>query len=144
MAVLRQGPRTLAFANLWLATPGGELSLDLMRHVPDGPGGLMDFLFVRLFEWGRQQGYRWFSLGMAPLAGLEERSSSPVWSRIAGLVYEHGEHFCNFQGLRQYKAEFSPVWRARYIAAPGGLALPGILKAISTRISGGFVATVLR
>jgi phosphatidylglycerol lysyltransferase len=101
----------------------------------------MDCLFVRLMEWGKEHGYARFSLGMAPLAGLEERPSAPVWNRIALLVLRHGEHFYNFQGLRQYKAKFSPEWRARYIAAPGGLALPGVLADISTRISGGVRAT---
>ncbi len=142
MAVVRQGERTLAFANLWLGAPGGELSVDLMRHVADGPGGLMDFLFVRLLEWGRVSGYRWFSLGMAPLAGLEERSSAPVWNRIGGLVFRYGEHFYNFQGLRQYKAKFDPVWRTRYLAVPSGLTLPGVLADVSTKISGGVRATI--
>ena len=104
----------------------------------------MDFLFVRLIEWGRERGYRWLSLGMAPLSGLEDRASAPVWNRIAGLVFEHGERFYNFQGLRQYKEKFDPVWRARYIAAPGGLALPGILADISAKISGGVVAAIRR
>ena len=43
---------------------------------PDAPAGLMDYLFVELMLWGSRQGYRWFNLGMAPLAGLE-RSRSP-------------------------------------------------------------------
>jgi len=141
VAVLRHDDRFVAFANLWLGAAGGELSLDLMRHA-DGPGGLMDFLFVRLMEWGRERGFRWFSLGMAPLSGLEDRASAPVWNRIAGLVYEHGERFYNFKGLRQYKAKFDPVWRARYIAAPGGLVLPGILADISAKISGGVMGAI--
>ena len=59
------------------------------------------------------------------------------------LVFRHGEHFHNFRGLRQYKDKFAPLWRARYIAAPGGVALPGILVDISALISGG-IAGVLR
>lgn len=142
VAVVRQGERLLAFANLWLGAQGGELSVDLMRHVPDAPGGLMDLVFTELLLWGRAQGYRWFSLGMAPLAGLEARSGVPLWNRLAALVFEHGERFYNFRGLRQYKAKFHPVWRARYLAAPGGLALPGVLVDVTTLISGGVVSTL--
>jgi len=144
VAVVARGEQWLAFANLLAGAPGGEISIDLMRHVPEAPNGLMDFLFVRLFELGRERGYRWFSLGMAPLGGLESRASAPVWNHLAGLVYRHGERFYNFQGLRQYKAKFDPVWRGRYLAAPGGLALPGVLVDISTRIAGGLRATLAR
>ncbi len=144
-----QGERVLAFANLWLGARhdrarGGELSVDLMRHLPDAPGGLMDFLFVRLFEWGRAQGYGWFSLGMAPLAGLESRASAPLWNRLATLVFQHGERFYNFQGLRQYKQKFTPEWRARYLASPGGVALPGVLVDLAALISGGLAKTIHR
>ena len=112
-----------------------------MRHVADAPGGLMDFLFVALFEWSRAQGYRWFSLGMAPLGGVEPRASGPVWNHVAALVYRHGERFYNFQGLRQFKAKFDPVWRGRYLATPGGLAVPGVLVDVSMLISGGLRGT---
>ena len=52
-----------------------------MRHTADAPRGVMDYLFVELMLWGREQGYRWFNLGMAPLAGLEARTLAPLWSR---------------------------------------------------------------
>jgi len=144
VAVVSVGERWLAFANLLLGAPGGELSIDLMRHLPDAPNGLMDFLFVRLFEWGREHGYGWFSLGMAPLGGVEPRSSAPVWNHIAALVFRHGERFYNFQGLRQYKAKFDPAWRARYLATPAGLALPGVLVDVTSLVSGGIRSTFAR
>lgn len=144
VAVVLHGERVLAFANLWLGAHGGELSVDLMRHLPDAPGGLMDFLFVGLFEWGREQGYAWFSLGMAPLAGLEARASAPLWNRFATLVFQHGERFYNFRGLRQYKEKFTPDWRARYLASPGGVALPGVLVDLAALISGGLAKTIHR
>lgn len=42
-----------------------------------------------------------------------------------------------FQGLRQYKNKFHPIWRPKYLASPGGLALPIILANVVTLISGG-------
>lgn len=132
----RQG-RIVAFANLW---PGGsreELSIDLMRHTEDAPGNVMDFLFLELMVYGAREGYRWFNLGMAPLSGLEARALAPMWSRVGALVFRHGEHFYNFQGLRQYKDKYDPVWVPRYLACPGGLALPRVLTDIAALISGG-------
>jgi phosphatidylglycerol lysyltransferase len=66
-------------------------------------------------------------LNMAPLAGLEDRPLAPRWNRLAGLVFRHGEHFYNFQGLRQFKAKFDPAWGPNYLASSSALALPRIL-----------------
>jgi len=46
---------------------------------------------------------------VAPLSGLRASKASPVWSRLAGFVYRHGESFYKFQGLRAYKEKFHPV-----------------------------------
>lgn len=138
VALVRRGGAIVAFANVW---PGGdqeELSVDLMRHTVEAPAGVMDYLFLSLMLWGSARGYRWFNLGMAPLAGLEARAIAPLWSRLGALVFRHGEHFYNFQGLRQYKDKFDPVWEPRYLACPGGIALPLVLADIAALISRGF------
>jgi phosphatidylglycerol lysyltransferase len=144
VALVRRGSDILAFANLW---PGGgreELSIDLMRHRPDAPRGVMDYLLISLMVWGTAQGYRWFSLGMAPLAGLEDRALAPTWARLGALVFRHGEHFYNFQGLRQYKAKFGPVWQPRYLVSPAGIALPRILLDVAALIAGGLRGVVAK
>jgi phosphatidylglycerol lysyltransferase len=61
---------------------------------------------------------------MAPLSGIEQERLAPLWTHVAALAFRHGEHFYNFQGLRQYKEKFHPVWRSKYLVSPGGLALP--------------------
>ncbi len=137
VAVVRQGDEILAFANLWSGADKYELSIDLMRYLPQAPGGIMEYLFIQLILWGQEQGYRFFSLGMAPLSGLENRPFAPLWHRIGALVFRHGEHFYNFEGLRRYKEKFDPVWEPRYLACPGGFALPRILTHTTTLISGG-------
>jgi phosphatidylglycerol lysyltransferase len=144
VAVVRRSEGIAAFANLW---PGGEqeeLSVDLMRHVPDCPRGVMDYLFVQLILWGKAEGYRWFNLGMAPLSGLEDHELAPLWSRFGAFLFRHGEHFYNFQGLRQYKEKFDPVWEPRYLAAPAGIALPRILANVSSLVSRGLKGSIAR
>ncbi|MEP7245064.1 MAG: bifunctional lysylphosphatidylglycerol flippase/synthetase MprF [Gammaproteobacteria bacterium] len=126
-----------AFVNLWPTGTKEELSVDLMRFGPDAPRGAMDYLFIELMLWGRAEGYRWFNLGMAPLAGLERHPLAPAWHRVGNFVFRHGEHFYNFEGLRRYKAKFDPVWEPRYLVAPGGVALPRILVDVSVLIAGG-------
>jgi phosphatidylglycerol lysyltransferase len=137
VAVVRCGQELVAFASLWVAGSGEEIAVDLMRFGPDAPRGAMDFLFVELMLWGRAQGYRWLNLGMAPLAGLEQHPLAPAWHRVGNFVFRYGEHFYNFDGLRRYKAKFNPVWESKYLASPGGLALPRVLFDISLLISGG-------
>ncbi|HSY08493.1 MAG TPA: bifunctional lysylphosphatidylglycerol flippase/synthetase MprF [Steroidobacteraceae bacterium] len=126
-----------AFANLWRTGSKEELSIDLMRFGPDAPRGAMDYMFIELMLWGRAHGYRWFNLGMAPLAGLESHPLAPAWHRVGNFVFRHGEHFYNFDGLRRYKTKFDPTWVPKYLVAPGGIALPRILVDVSMLISGG-------
>jgi phosphatidylglycerol lysyltransferase len=143
-AIVRDESRVLAFANLWRSGAREELSVDLMRHLPDAPNGTMDFLFTETLLWGRGEGYRWFNFGVAPLSGLEREGEVTLWDRIGTLLYRHGEHFYNFRGLRQYKEKFAPAWSARYLASPGGVALPLVLLDVTALIAGGVRAIVSR
>lgn len=144
VAVVCRGRHAVAFANLWTTASRAELSIDLMRHTPDAPGGIMDFLLVRLMLRGRDEGVEWFNLGMAPLSGLDSRPLAPLWSRLGATVFQHGEYFYNFQGLRDYKEKFQPVWEPRYLASPGGLTLPRVLANVATLISSGVSGVVTR
>lgn len=144
LAVVWRGDEIIAFANVLSAGTKEELSIDLMRHVPDAPNGIMDYLFVQLMFWGAEHGYRSFNLGMAPMSGFEPRAMAPVWARIGSLLFSHGEHFYNFRGLRRYKEKFQPLWEPRYLAAPGGLALPAVLTNVAALISGGLAGVIAR
>jgi phosphatidylglycerol lysyltransferase len=144
VAVVRRDDRVVGFANLLLGAEHEELSVDLMRFATDAPRGTMDLLFVHLMQWGKAEGYRWFDLGMAPLAGLEPRPLAPLWSRVGSAVFRLGEHFYNFQGLREYKDKFEPVWEPRYLASPGGLALPRVLTHIAALVGRGVRGVVAR
>jgi phosphatidylglycerol lysyltransferase len=144
-AVVRVAGRVEAFANLWLAAPGTEYSIDLMRYDPErAPDDCMEYLFLKLIGWGRDQGYARFTLGMAPLAGLEQSPLAPLTARIGAAVYRYGERFYNFQGLHAYKDQFDPAWEPRYLATPGGVAFPGILARVSALVSGGFRGVLAR
>lgn len=129
--------RIVAFANLMQGAGRAELSLDLMRHDPAGPKFTMDALFGNIMLWGKAEGFEWFCLGAAPLSGLENRRLASLWNRIGGFVYDHGEQFYHFEGLRAYKQKFDPVWTPDYLACPGGLAVPQILYEVNSLISGG-------
>ncbi len=138
-AVLRDGEtgKIMAFANLFQGGNKSELSLDLMRYEPDSPSFVMDALFAEMMAWGAEQGFHWFSLGAAPFSGIENRQLASIWNKIGGFVYEHGEQFYHFEGLRSFKQKFDPEWSPNYLASPGGLAAPRILYEVNILISGG-------
>lgn len=134
VAVVVDQGRIVAFANLWLTDSKDEASMDLMRHRHDAARGTMDFLIVSLMLWAKERGYRRFSLGMAPLSGIEGRRLAPTWAKIAALVFRHGERFYGFRGLRGYKEKYAPIWEPRYLAGPHGLAFVQSLRHLSRLI----------
>jgi phosphatidylglycerol lysyltransferase len=136
-AVVRSGGRIVAFANLWRAGAAEELSVDLMRYGEGAPKGVIDFLLIECMLWGKAQRYRWFNLGMAPLSGLEDHALAPTWHKLGRFLQRYGENFYHFEGLRKFKDKFEPVWRPRYMAAPGGLAMARALLDVTSLISGG-------
>jgi phosphatidylglycerol lysyltransferase len=144
IAMVRRHGAVVAFANLWCGADKEEFSPDLMRYGSDAPYAAMDYLFFQLMLWGKAEGYRWFYLGGAPFSGLAEHSLSPLWHRVGTFLFQHGEHFYNFQGLRAYKEKFEPVWRPIYLVSPAGLALPRILSNVAALISGSLSGVVKR
>jgi phosphatidylglycerol lysyltransferase len=144
VAVVHSEAGLAAFANLWLGAEKQELSVDLMRYRPDCPDGIMDYLFAELLLWGRHEGYQWFNFGMSPLSGLPDRALAPLWSKAGAIIYRHGEHFYNFQGLRRYKEKFDPQWHPKYMACRGNLALPRVLANVAALISGGVAGSVTK
>jgi phosphatidylglycerol lysyltransferase len=137
---VRQGGRTVAFANLLPGGTGRMATVDLMRHAGDAPPGTMEFLFTDLMLRLKAEGFAAFSLGMAPLSGLAPERSHRLWDRFGALVYRHGGSFYNFEGLRAFKEKFDPDWHPRYLAAPS--ALPPLLPlADAARLIGGRTAS---
>jgi phosphatidylglycerol lysyltransferase len=131
-ALVRAEGRIVAFSNL-MDGAGVELSPDLMRHLPDAPRETMEYLFLKMILWARGRGYRRFRLGSVPLSGIEPGPFTPLPARAMALIYEHGERFYPFRGLRAFKEKFGPRWRSRFVAVPGPLHLAPAL-ADTTRL----------
>ena len=144
IALVRCEGRIVAFATLWLTAKRTSFSMDLMRYSNGAPKNVMDFLFVELLQWGRDQGFVAFEFGMAPLAGLEDRPLAPIMSRVGNLLFERGEEIYNFRGVRRYKDKYDPVWQPRYLAAPHKWAIPILLADVGLLSSGGVAGLTRR
>lgn len=136
MVVRSQHGTIVAFANIVSEYQENGSTIDLMRHRPEAPNGVMDFLFVRLIEWTRERGYETFNMGLSPLAGLGKDAENGVTEKLLALVYENGNALYGFRGLHEYKEKFHPVWEPRYLVYPDAASLPAVFAAV-VRVNSG-------
>lgn len=144
VALVRHNGVAVAFASLLTSGSGREFAVDLMRHAEGAPAITMEWLMLRLILDSKERGADWFSLGMAPLAGLVDRPFAPLWHRVGRYVWRHGAAFYNFKGLRAFKDKFSPEWSPRYLAVGGGLNPLLALVDVTALINGGLGGVVRR
>jgi phosphatidylglycerol lysyltransferase len=114
--LLRDGNgRLVAFANAIDSYNPNQATIDLMRYRHDSETGVMDFLFLSLMGQLSNDGWREFSLGFAPLAGLDDGPGRTLDERVLGRLSRTGLNRFSFVGLRRYKDKFEPRWEPRYL-----------------------------
>jgi phosphatidylglycerol lysyltransferase len=144
VAIVRQRGAIVAFANVLCTQQQSEVSVDLMRQLPSAPSGTMDFLFTQLMLHFKAQGVQRFALGMAPMAGMVTHELAPSWHRFGRWLFDSGESFYNFRGLRSFKDKFLPVWEPRYLAAPPGMATLLSVADVTALIAGGLRGVIAK
>ena len=123
LVVLDSQETVLAFINL-ISVDRSELTGDLMRRRSDAPNGIMDYLFIMLFRYSREQGYARVSLGMAPMTGFGEREQATAEERAIHGLFQQLDFLFSFRGLHHYKAKFATSWEPRYLVYRNVLELP--------------------
>jgi phosphatidylglycerol lysyltransferase len=121
----------IAFANLAPEYQLNEISVDLVRSAQTYPSGIIDFLFVSLFFWAKQQGYDTFNLGGCELAQVRHDPSGPVIERMIRILLKQLAWFYGYKGLYDFKRKFQPTWEGLYLVYPGIVHLPAISYAIA-------------
>jgi phosphatidylglycerol lysyltransferase len=124
--------RVLGFVNLIDTPVHKEITIDLMRRRTEAPNGIMDYLFVKLFLHAKERGYERFNLGMAPMAGFQEREQATAEERAIHTFFQQLNFLFSFRGLRQYKAKFATSWEPRYLIYRNALELPRLALALRT------------
>jgi phosphatidylglycerol lysyltransferase len=130
-AVVDGQGKMLAFANEIPSFRKGEATIDLMRHRTDAPNNAMDYLFTKLFLAKKEEGFAFFSLGMAPLAGFEEREEASLEEHAVHNFIQRLNFLFSYQGLKLYKAKFATRWEPRYLVYRNVLSLPMVARAIA-------------
>ncbi len=128
--VIGKDGQILAFVNIVPSYAKGEATVDLMRHRPDAPNGIMDYLFVMLFLFQQEKGFERFNLGMAPMAGFQEKEEASPEERAVHYFFQHLNFLFSYEGLRQYKAKFANFWEPRYAVYRNVFDLPKLAVAL--------------
>ncbi|WP_422664723.1 bifunctional lysylphosphatidylglycerol flippase/synthetase MprF [Apilactobacillus bombintestini] len=115
--------QVVAFANIMPTGDHEMTSIDLMRSSEAAPSGIMDGIFINLFNYVKDEGYKFFNLGMAPLSNVGESRYSFLDEKICNLIYKYGTAFYSFQGLRSYKEKYVSKWAPKYISYRRGNSL---------------------
>ena len=131
LAAIRADGTMLGFVNIIPSYAPQTATIDMMRYRADSPNGVMDFLLIKLFEYNKAQGFRYFSMGAAPIVelpeGEEASAEEKFFYRFAGML----DSYFSMSGLRQYKAKFATIWEPEYIVYPRRLALPRLVQAMT-------------
>jgi phosphatidylglycerol lysyltransferase len=80
---------------------------------------------------------------MAPLASVGAQRGAHARERLAHLLFQRGEQFYNFQGLRQYKDKFDPDWVPRYMAYQDAWEWPVAIANVSALIAGSWSSVLM-
>ncbi len=133
------------FANIVTEFQVQEVAVDLMRHRGHVESGLMDFLFVSLLQWAKENGYATFNLGLSALSGVGEHSDDPAIERALNYIYRNVSRLYNFRGLHSFKEKFHPTWSPRYLVYPGPSNLPAIsISVLNANLGGSPLGNFIR
>jgi phosphatidylglycerol lysyltransferase len=137
IAILKdENMQTLGFMSIMYVYDDYQtISVDLMRFRPEVSSGTVDYLFLCLFDWAKEQGYGRFNMGMAPLANVGLSRFSFLGEKIAAQIFLHGHFIYHFQGLRKFKQKYTNIWEPKYLAYRRKSSLPLIMAQITLLIS---------
>lgn len=115
---------------------GGWFLEDLLR-LPDAPNGTAEMLVDEVMRRIDEEGSRYATLGLAPLAGEV--------NTVLRLTRDYTAALYNFGGVRAFKAKLRPhSWEPLYLAWPRGrLGLLAMRDALAAFAPGGMVRFAL-
>jgi phosphatidylglycerol lysyltransferase len=131
MAVFDASGTMQAFANIIPSYAPNTATIDMMRHRKDAPHGVMDFLFLKLFEYNRAEGFHYFSLGSTPIITPDPGEKAALEERAFYQLTNYLDWMFSMRGLRQYKEKFATIWEPRYLVYRHRLDMPRFIQAIN-------------
>ena len=105
--------RALGYTTFRRTGGDGGWVLDLMRRAPDGPPGVVEACIAEAAVAFRAAGATTLSLGLAPLAGLDNKVGTWEERLLANAGRLVGRWY-DVRGLFVFKRKFDPYWIPRY------------------------------
>lgn len=131
--VYNQNKEITAFTSLMPNYDENIMTIDLMRYDTEmNVNSMMDYLFLNLFIYAKDEGFKYFNLGMAPLANVGIYKSAYLSERIASFIFRYADSLYPFKGLRNYKSKYATKWESRYTCfAKGNFIITSIFAIIA-------------
>ena len=114
--------KIIAFANLCPIYYKNWATIDLMRY-EENVDGLMDYLFINIFSYLKENNIKYFDLGMAPLSNVGVMRHSFLQEKMVYTIFKLGDHYYSFEGLKAYKDKYASFWEERYLSYSKGSSL---------------------
>lgn len=124
--ILKQNGKIIAYTNVIPNYVSDSASIDHMRHLPGIPNISMHFLLKSLIGQLADLDFKWFNLGLSPLAGLKDIKDPDLSERVLSIIKILGARYYSFKGVEQFKNKFRPIWQPKYILYEGRS--PGLFK----------------
>jgi Uncharacterized conserved protein len=111
--VIKKDGNICAFSVLASSKSGYEASSGVVRHI-NCNDGVFEYLIFKNMLWAKQNGYKWFDLGLSYIP--DTGSDSEVIKRFAKM-FMFAEYFgYDLSRLKEFKNKFCPVWHNKYVA----------------------------
>lgn len=105
---------------------------DVTRRAKAAPGGIMQKIMYEAFQVFKEEGVKWGSMGLAPLANLKtegEESSAP--EKLLDFIYNNLNNIYGFKNLYRTKAAYSPsTWEPGYFVYSPKVLTPQMVYAV--------------
>ncbi len=104
VAIVRNSEGELkGFATIMPMYDGETLSVDLMRFKKIELNGIMDYMFANIFEYAKENGFKYFNLGLAPLADVGRTKHAFLREKIAYQIFVYGNFVYSFKDLKNLR-----------------------------------------
>lgn len=114
VGIIRNDDSIVGFVSFMPTHFNETISIDMIRWKEVGLQ-MMDGLYLNTMLYMKEQGYKGFNMGMAPLSNVGSHKHAFYRERLAGKIFNSISRMYSFKGLRQYKEKFNPDWQPRYL-----------------------------
>ncbi|MCL2864128.1 MAG: phosphatidylglycerol lysyltransferase domain-containing protein [Lachnospiraceae bacterium] len=105
---------------------------DVTRRLNDAPGGINEKIIYEAFQTFKEEGKKWGSMGIAPLANIIEAGTQTTFiAKIMSFAYENLNNIYGFKSLYSAKKKYSPNdWKPGYFTYLPKVPTPQMIYAV--------------